>query len=326
MSSVSIEDSTTARDAISCSQNECHDARTAVSNAQTAGEESTSFGYVLVENLIAAEFDHTQRSNNIQSIARRVQRTIRTLRADIAHTIRDAQEENLVLAATHLWRAKMHVRLSELYTDKMWDNTKFPRRFYIKYRGFGPTHAKGDLADFRKMYLRCALSNAERAVDLAPFSYECVMFKACTLCLLVSFGGYVCETYCEQTLMSCRRAMTLHRLPQIADDRERAILYNSSQDRDSVQTRGSRRSDASMASLWNMAIFAAHTVAQKRGGWDADTVWADRQLTFENNSPGELSVPTSFSIPTNSLEELVSWNMWDNDWAGATRDGTSSTP
>ena len=260
-----------------------------------------------VEALLRSEHDGDKtRAVDVRDIARRVQTTNRRLSADIAATISGEVEEKLVLAAAHLWRAKMHVQLSQLYSEKAWDAKKFPRKFFLKYRGFGSTHQRSDLADFRKLYLRCALSNAERAVELAPFSYECVMFKSCILCLLIGFGGYVCDTYCESALMSCRRAMTLHRMPQIADDRERSILYNSVQDRSGAQA-GSGRSEARMRSLWDMAVFAAHLVAKKRGVWDADTLWADRG-THGDVNPAEL--------PENSLDELVAWNMWNTDWTG----------
>ena len=281
-----------------------------------SGAAEQQFEQELVEKLIAVECDDaTSRGADVSSIARRVQRTSRQIRSDIACTISGEQEGKLVLAATHHWRAKMHVRLSHLYTDKAWESKKFPRKFYIKYRGFGPTHQRDDLAEFRKMYLRCALSNALRAVELAPFSYECVMLKACILCLLVGFGGYTREMYCEDALIACRRAMSLHRMPQIADDRERAILYNSTSDRDGPRKFGSGRSQATMTSLWDMAIFAAHTVAVKRGGWDADTMWANRGVATDGGRDDK-SVPHRVNTPTTSLEELVGWNMWSNNWSG----------
>jgi len=292
----------------------------ASSNERRAGAAETISEQLLVEELVSSESEGDNvRSVDIQAIARRVQRANRTLSAETAATISGEQEEKLALAAVHLWRAKMHVRLSNLYSEKAWDSKKFPRKFYLKYRGFRPTHQRSDLVEFRKLYLRCALSSSERAVELAPFSYECVMLKACILCLLISFGGYMRDIYCEKALTSCRRAMSLHRMPQIADNRERAILYNSTQDRTSAQATESRRSDARMASLWNMAIFAAHTVATKRGSWDADTLWADRQNSLGSGTSCELP---SGDLPTSSLEELVSWNMWGNNWTGLGENST----
>jgi hypothetical protein len=108
-------------------------------------------------------------------------------------------------------------------------------------------------------------------------------------------------------------------MPQFADDRERAILYNSTQDRESAQATEMRRSDARMASLWNMAIFAAHTVATKRGAWDADTLWADRQNSLDSGTP---DASPATDLPTNSLEELVSWNMWGDNWKGMGENST----
>lgn len=271
---------------------------------------------LLVEELILSQSGGKNcRSVDIQAISRRVQRIKRIVRADIASTICGEQEERLAQAALHLWRAKMHVQLSNLYSEKSWDGMKFPRKYFLKYRGFGPMHERSDLVHFRKLFLQCALPSAERACDLAPFSYECVMLKACILCLLIGFGGYMSETHCEKALVTCRRAMTLHRMPQIADDRERAILYNSAQDRTSADASVGARSDTCMGSLWDMAIFAAHLVAEKRGGWDADTLWADRHTT---TSPLDTST-RKFCInelPIDSLEELVAWNMWGSKWPG----------
>jgi len=280
-----------------------------------------------VEELVAGEFDDTcTRSSDIGTIARRIQRTNQTLHDDILQTISGPLEEKLALAAVHLWRARMHVRLSQLYTEKSWDSRKLPRKFFLKYRGFGPTHQRSDLVEFRKLYLRCALPNADRATDLAPFSFECVMLKSCILCLLVGFGGYMSDCYCEKALAACRRAMTLHRMPEFPNDREQLILYNCSAQAgveksvlgEGLQTRTSSQSEARMSSLWNMAIFAAHTVAKMRGGWDEDTIWADRQglgATAETSTMCD-------SVRQKSLVELVEWNMWESNWIGVNDDGS----
>lgn len=270
----------------------------------------------LVEELILSQSTgENSRLVDIQAISRRVQRIKRIVRADIASTICGEQEERLAQAALHLWRAKMHVQLSNLYSEKSWDEMKFPRKYFLKYRGFGPMHQRSDLVHFRKLFLQCALPSAERACDLAPFSYECVMLKACILCLLIGFGGYMSEAHCEKALMTCRRAMTLHRMPQIADNRERAILYNSAQDRTSADASVGARSDTCMGSLWDMATFAAHVVAEKRGGWDADTLWADRHTTASTVDASGRKCSMN-QLPMDSLEELVAWNMWGSKWTG----------
>ena len=77
-------------------------------------------------------------------------------------------DEQLRIAAVHHWRARMHVKLSHQYTSAVWDSMPLPRKFFTKHRGFGPTHTQSDLPLFRKMFLRCAFSSAERAVELAP--------------------------------------------------------------------------------------------------------------------------------------------------------------
>lgn len=280
---------------------------------KASGESSPS----TVEELVAGEFDgESSRPLDIQKIARQIQRTNRTLHDDVLATISGPQEEKLALAAVHLWRAKMHVRLSHLYTEKSWDSRKLPRKFFLKYRGFGPSHQRSDLVEFRKLYLRCALSNAERATDLAPFSFECVMLKSCILCLLVGLGGYMSDSCCEKALSTCRRAMTLHRMPEFPDDREMQILYSSKQHGKIEQITSSSRSDARMSSLWNMAIFAAHTVAKKRGGWDHDTLWADRQNTSVVSSGSQVT------LVDKPMDELVEWNMWESNWLGVNDDST----
>jgi hypothetical protein len=70
--------------------------------------------------------------------------------------------ENGVKQAVHHFRARMHVQLAQLYQEAAWDDMKLPRKFYIKYRGFGPTHGRSDLPAFRNLYLRSALASAVR--------------------------------------------------------------------------------------------------------------------------------------------------------------------
>ena len=50
----------------------------------------------------------------------------------------------------------------------MWDGMRLPRKFFLKYRGFGPSHGRDDLAGFRALFLRAALASASRWVERLP--------------------------------------------------------------------------------------------------------------------------------------------------------------
>ena len=39
----------------------------------------------------------------------------------------------------------MMVKLSHLYAEQVWDRMPLPRKFFIKHRGFGPSHGRDDL-------------------------------------------------------------------------------------------------------------------------------------------------------------------------------------
>jgi hypothetical protein len=62
----------------------------------------------------------------------------------------------------------MHFQLAQLYQEATWDAMKLPRKFYIKYRGFGPTHGRHDLPAFRNLFLRAALACAVRCAPRPP--------------------------------------------------------------------------------------------------------------------------------------------------------------
>ena len=116
----------------------------------------------------------------------------------------------------------MMVKLSSLYSDSAWDAQEKPRKFFIKHRGFGPTHGRGDLPHHRRMFLRCALASAERASELAPSSLECATLRACILSLVIADAGAGRDDSCadggagpadaqlSRACAACRHAMRLH--------------------------------------------------------------------------------------------------------------------
>jgi hypothetical protein len=210
-----------------------------------------------------------------------------------------------------------------------------PRKFFIKHRGFGPTHGRADLPSFRRLFLRCALGSAERAMEVAPFSVECATLRACILSLLTTLGaggaggagggggggggaggggggggdgGSVAKKPKDATLQggdeaarwerqlsracaACRHAIRLHdRRGANAGDFETRILHSpggggeGDNDDDggggggggvgeAPPATGSGSGSSRVESLRSMAAYAAHTLAERRGGWDFETSW-----------------------------------------------------
>ena len=240
-----------------------------------------------------------------------------------------AEVECLRAAAVHHWRARMMVQLSHLYTEGVWDAMKMPRKFFIKHRGFGPTHGRADLPSFRRLFLRCALGSAERATQVAPFSVECATLHACILSLLTTLGppgdggkrtqrggaarpdaaSASWERHLSRACASCRHAMRVYeRRDGGARDFESRILHRpggESEDEDEdeeaivpssppsaaasegpwtaeppLTTAGAGADVAGrVASLRHMAAYAAHALAELRGGWDVETSWV-RELEW----------------------------------------------
>ena len=122
-----------------------------------------------------------------------------------------AELESLRVAAVHHWRARMMVKLSHLYAEQVWDRMPLPRKFFIKHRGFGPSHGRDDLPSFRRLFLRCALASADRACELAPFSVECATLRACVLSLLTTVGGAerATDSQLARACAACRTAVRL---------------------------------------------------------------------------------------------------------------------
>lgn len=218
------------------------------------------------------------------------------------------------LAAVHHWRARMMVKLSRLYADRAWDALPLPRKFFIKHRGFGPSHGRADLPSFRAMFLRCALASAERAAELAPASVECATLRACVLVLVVAETTdprRATDAHLARACAGCRHAIRVaERADPAAVAAERACLIlgrEAPRDRPGP-VRGSPEisgdvDDANDAdadldafflvsgerrarSLRSMGAFAAHALAERRGGWDHETSWA-RELDLEDEREAE---------------------------------------
>ena len=73
-----------------------------------------------------------------------------------------------LLQAVHHFRARMHFQMAQQYREVVWDSMKLPRKFFIKWRGFGPTHGRDDLPAFREPFLRASLACASRFSSLRP--------------------------------------------------------------------------------------------------------------------------------------------------------------
>ena len=205
----------------------------------------------------------------------------------------DADAEGLRRAAVHHWRARMMVKLSSLYADAAWDAQEKPRKFFIKHRGFGPTHGRGDLPHHRRMFLRCALASAERASELAPSSLECATLRACILSLInAEDGPDAADAALSRACAACRHAIRLHE--RWAGDASRetfevSVLHSprggsdaghgvgsgdpSSAHQAPPPARASGSATRRIESLRSMAAYAAHALADRRGGWDFETSW-----------------------------------------------------
>ena len=122
-------------------------------------------------------------------VSRAVQRAAPPASTSAPPSLANDDAKGLRRGAVHHWRARMMVKLSSLYADAAWDAQEKPRKFFIKHRGFGPSHGRGDLPTHRRMFLRCALASAERASELAPSSFECATLRACILSLANAEAG-----------------------------------------------------------------------------------------------------------------------------------------
>jgi hypothetical protein len=76
----------------------------------------------------------------------------------------------------------MMVKLSHLYTEPVWDAMRLPRKFFIQHRGFGPTHTRGDLPSFRKLFLRWGGAGKPYGVHVKTFSYSYGILKFTYTC------------------------------------------------------------------------------------------------------------------------------------------------
>ena len=232
-------------------------------------------------------------------VSRAVQRAAPPASTSAPSSLANDDAEGLRRAAVHHWRARMMVKLSSLYADAAWDAQEKPRKFFIKHRGFGPSHGRGDLPTHRRMFLRCALASAERASELAPSSFECATLRACILSLAnAEAGDSATDAALSRACAACRHAVRLHE--RWAGDASRetfevSVLHSpggsdglglggsgsdtlSNAERKKLQKEtppaGASGSTARrIESLRSMAVYAAHVLADRRGGWDFETSW-----------------------------------------------------
>ena len=203
----------------------------------------------------------------------------------------------------------MMVKLSHLYAEQVWDRMPLPRKFFIKHRGFGPSHGRDDLPSFRRLFLRCALASADRACELAPFSVECATLRACVLSLLTTVGGAerATDSQLARACAACRTAVRLGDARGAATGHLETVVLHAlggdgdgdgdGDDADVVDEEYGRRRGASLRS---MAAFAAHALAERRGGWDHETAWA-RELEWGDggdDDAGEDRVGAAIETPT----------------------------
>jgi hypothetical protein len=220
------------------------------------------------------------------------------------------------------------VKLSSLYADAAWDAQEKPRKFFIKHRGFGPSHGRGDLPTHRRMFLRCALASAERASELAPSSFECATLRACILSLAnAEAGDAATDAALSRACAACRHAVRLHE--RWAGDASRetfevSVLHSpggsdglglggsgsdtlSNAERKKLQKEtppaGASGSTARrIESLRSMAVYAAHVLADRRGGWDFAAVVLDDEDEDEDGDDDD----------ADEEDAGGGWDMWQS--------------
>jgi hypothetical protein len=143
------------------------------------------------------------------------------------------------------------------------------------------------------------LASAERASELAPSSFECATLRACILSLAnAEAGDAATDAALSRACAACRHAVRLHE--RWAGDASRetfevSVLHSpggsdglglggsgsdtlSNAERKKLQKEtppaGASGSTARrIESLRSMAVYAAHVLADRRGGWDFETSW-----------------------------------------------------
>jgi hypothetical protein len=94
------------------------------------------------------------------------------------------------LAAVHHLRARSLLAMSEEFCCSAWLRAgKHPRKFFSRHRGLAACDSLEALPGYRSLYLRAALSSAERALELAPTSLECCTLLACCYWALTENGS-----------------------------------------------------------------------------------------------------------------------------------------
>ena len=114
----------------------------------------------------------------------------------------------LRLAAVHHQRARSLLALADQYTEAVWDSMPRPRRFFCRHRGFAAADDRRALPAYRALFLRVALSAAERAVELAGAdSLECCCLKVCVLWALTTLRDHDSAGWCVQLHRACQAGL-----------------------------------------------------------------------------------------------------------------------
>ena len=277
-------------------------------------------------------------------VSRAVQRAAPSTMSTVSVDEDDA--DGLRRAAVHHWRARMMVKLSSLYSDAAWEAQEKPRKFFIKHRGFGPSHGKNDLPSHRRMFLRCALASAERASELAPTSAECVTLTASILNLAnAEDGAGVADAALKRACAACRDAVQLHEW--WSDDLQRgafevAILHSpgaaaaaaaaasDEQNLRNADEMSKNVADAPLGgcgspakrveSLKAMALYAARILAERRREWDDETQWVkesgDGLSGVENSLDTAEDTLAAVDLGADNEDDEntsdTGWNMWQS--------------
>mmetsp|Transcript_9946 Transcript_9946/g.17076 ORF Transcript_9946/g.17076 Transcript_9946/m.17076 type:complete len:292 (+) Transcript_9946:120-995(+) len=223
----------------------------------------------------------------------------------------DQLQRGLRLAAVHHFRARMHFQMAQQYREVVWDGMKMPRKFFIKWRGLGPTHGREDLSAFRELFLRSSLACASRAVSLSQRSVECAFLKGRILWALATNheqGKVTRQTetakYVKATMEDCQRILAAEPLDPTM---EATFLYGVEKtDEPTLQAVAGRW--ATVRTLLSEAEKLAECCLSETGPAPAGAESSTVSAYFPE--------PTTRTKEDASQLEGQSWSMWESQWGG----------
>ena len=206
-------------------------------------------------------FDESERGAKID-IALLVRKVLK-VNCDVDDDLgqRKEQQKQRLLIQTHLWRANVFTRIAKLYTTNVWNCQGNPRKFFLKYRGFGISDNESNLISYFRNYLTIGLSSCQRAIDMLinrrkeeeeegnnyeKYYYNCIKLKCTILCSLCACSLYDEKKKCQECLECLLLLQTL----------EEQNNDNNNNDKES------------MNHTKKMIIHISHAVAEKNGSWD----------------------------------------------------------